>query len=63
MVISGDITQIDIEKPKRSGLLLVRKILRKVNDVSFVEFNSEDICRHPVVEQIINAYNEFSGEH
>ncbi|MBN2436177.1 MAG: PhoH family protein [Spirochaetes bacterium] len=63
MVISGDITQIDIEKPKRSGLLLVRKILRKVNDVSFVEFNSEDICRHPVVEQIINAYDEFSGEH
>jgi phosphate starvation-inducible PhoH-like protein len=63
MVISGDITQIDIDKPKRSGLLLVRKILRKVKDVSFVEFNSEDICRNPVVEQIINAYEEFSGEH
>lgn len=60
MVISGDITQIDIAKPKSSGLLLVRKILRKVDGVSFVEFTSDDVCRHPVVEQIIRAYDAYS---
>jgi phosphate starvation-inducible PhoH-like protein len=60
MVISGDISQIDIDKPEKSGLLLVRKILRNVDDISFVEFTAADVCRNPVVERIIKAYEAHS---
>ncbi|MFW5808247.1 MAG: PhoH family protein [Spirochaetota bacterium] len=59
MVISGDITQIDIDKPEKSGLMTVRKILRDVEDISFVHFNADDVCRHPVVERIISAYDTY----
>ncbi len=60
IVISGDDTQIDIEKPKKSGLLQAMKILRDINDISFIRFTREDISRHPIVEKIVAAY-EKSG--
>ena len=53
MVISGDITQIDLEKPKKSGLLHAIKILRGIEEIGFIEFAREDICRHPIVEKIV----------
>ncbi|MCP4135685.1 MAG: PhoH family protein [bacterium] len=60
LVISGDITQIDLDKSKKSGLLQVIKILKGVDDISFTRFAREDISRHPVVEKIVAAY-ERSG--
>ncbi|MDY6967504.1 MAG: PhoH family protein [Spirochaetota bacterium] len=55
-VISGDITQVDLDKPKDSGLIHAMKILKGIDEITFVEFKKEDICRHPIVEKIINAY-------
>jgi phosphate starvation-inducible PhoH-like protein len=60
IVISGDDTQIDIEKPKKSGLIQAMRILKDINDISFIRFTREDISRHPIVEKIVAAY-EKSG--
>lgn len=60
MVISGDITQIDLEKPRQSGLLAARAILRGIDEIAFIEFLKEDICRHPIVEKIIAAYEKHA---
>jgi phosphate starvation-inducible protein PhoH and related proteins len=60
IVISGDDTQIDIEKPKKSGLLQAMRILKDINDIRFIRFTREDISRHPIVEKIVAAY-EKSG--
>ncbi len=59
-VISGDDTQIDIEKPKKSGLLQAMRILKDIRDIRFIRFTREDISRHPIVEKIVAAY-EKSG--
>ena len=58
MVISGDITQIDLEKPRHSGLTHAMKILKPVKDISFIKFSKEDISRHPIVEKIVAAYEQ-----
>ena len=60
MVISGDITQVDLQKPGHSGLLQARKILKSIKEITFIEFKKEDICRHPIVEKIIAAYEHHS---
>jgi phosphate starvation-inducible protein PhoH and related proteins len=57
IVVSGDITQIDLEKPKDSGLLNAIKVLKDVSEIGIVEFSKEDICRHPIVEKILHAYD------
>ena len=59
-VISGDDTQIDIEKPKKSGLLQAMRILKDIKDIRFIRFTRDDISRHPIVEKIVAAY-EKSG--
>jgi len=63
MVISGDVTQIDIDKPSQSGLVAAKKILSSIKEIGFVEFLAEDICRHPIVEKIINAYDRYTPQH
>jgi phosphate starvation-inducible protein PhoH and related proteins len=60
IVISGDVTQIDIEKPKKSGLLNAMKVLRGIEEIALVEFAKEDICRHPIVEKIVAAYDHHA---
>lgn len=57
IVISGDVTQIDIEKPKNSGMLHAVRILKHVAEIGIVRLTREDICRHPLVEKIIAAYD------
>jgi phosphate starvation-inducible protein PhoH and related proteins len=59
IVVSGDITQIDLDKPKDSGMLNAIKILKDIEEIGIVEFSREDICRHPIVEKIIEAYEDF----
>jgi phosphate starvation-inducible protein PhoH and related proteins len=56
MVVTGDITQIDLPHDSRSGLIVVREILDRVEDVSFVHFGGEDVVRHKLVQRIVAAY-------
>jgi phosphate starvation-inducible PhoH-like protein len=56
MVVTGDPTQNDLEEGKRSGLDDAVRRLRGMGDVGVVEFTTADICRHPLVEQIVRAY-------
>ena len=58
-VITGDITQIDLAKGQKSGLIEAKKILSKVKGIAFTHFLSEDVVRHPLVQKIINAYETF----
>jgi phosphate starvation-inducible protein PhoH and related proteins len=60
MVVTGDITQIDLPHDKRSGLVVVREILGSVEDVSFVHFGGEDVVRHKLVQRIVAAYGEYA---
>src|SRR5918992_303622 len=60
MVVTGDITQVDLPKDQRSGLVVVRDILREVQDISFVRFGGEDVVRHKLVQRIVAAYGEHA---
>lgn len=60
-IISGDTTQIDLDRPGKSGLLHAMKILKNIEGISTVRFEKKDISRHPVVERIVAAY-ESSGD-
>jgi phosphate starvation-inducible PhoH-like protein len=57
-VITGDVTQIDIGKSHESGLVSVQRILKGVAGISFLYLTKVDIVRHPVVQRIIQAYEE-----
>jgi len=59
MVVTGDVTQIDLPRSKPSGLLEVRTILRGVPGVDFHTFSAADVVRHPLVQRIIDAYERF----
>jgi phosphate starvation-inducible PhoH-like protein len=55
-VITGDVTQIDLARGQRSGLVEARRILGGVRGIAFTEFGAEDVVRHPLVARIVNAY-------
>jgi len=59
MVITGDITQVDLPSDRQSGLILVKSILNKIKGVEFVNLTSKDIVRHELVQRIVDAYKEF----
>jgi phosphate starvation-inducible PhoH-like protein len=59
MVVTGDITQIDLAQDQRSGLVVVGEILAEVADISFIRFGGEDVVRHQLVQRIVAAYEEF----
>ncbi|WP_099974819.1 PhoH family protein [Lactobacillus terrae] len=58
MIVNGDISQIDLPRNAKSGLVQVRSILKNLPHIKFVEFTSSDVVRHPVVAEIIDAYEE-----
>ena len=60
MVVTGDITQIDLPREQRSGLVAVADILEGLEDVDFVRFGGEDVVRHKLVQRIVEAYDEHS---
>ncbi|MBW8060096.1 MAG: PhoH family protein [Solirubrobacterales bacterium] len=60
MVVTGDITQIDLPAEQRSGLIVVRDILDAVQGISFVHFGGEDVVRHKLVRRIVVAYGEHA---
>jgi phosphate starvation-inducible protein PhoH and related proteins len=57
-VVTGDITQIDLERGSRSGLVEVGDILDSVQDIKFIRFGGEDVVRHKLVQRIVEAYGE-----
>lgn len=56
MIITGDVTQIDLPRHTRSGLLQALNILRGVNGIGVIEYEKKDIVRHPLVQRIVDAY-------
>ncbi|MDE3133507.1 MAG: PhoH family protein, partial [Acidobacteriota bacterium] len=60
VVVTGDVTQIDLPKDQVSGLDAVTEILEGVEDIGFVRFGEEDVVRHKLVRRIVAAYNEHS---
>lgn len=57
-VITGDITQIDLPKHQKSGLVDVQDVLNNIRGIAFTRFKSDDVVRHPLVQRIINAYEQ-----
>jgi phosphate starvation-inducible protein PhoH and related proteins len=57
MVVTGDITQVDLPRDQRSGLIVVSDILDEVKDISFIRFGGEDVVRHQLVQRIVAAYD------
>jgi phosphate starvation-inducible PhoH-like protein len=57
-VVTGDITQIDLQDHRRSGLIHARQVLRDTEGISFVDFDGRDIVRHPLVRRIVDAFEE-----
>ncbi len=62
MVVTGDITQIDLPKDQRSGLVVIGEILEQVEGIEFVRFGGEDVVRHKLVQRIVAAYNEYAEQ-
>jgi phosphate starvation-inducible PhoH-like protein len=58
-VVNGDITQIDLDKDQRSGLVAAREILREVEGIAFVDFEDRDVVRHELVARIVRAYDRY----
>ena len=61
-VVTGDVTQIDLARGQKSGLIEVRQILREVRGIAFTEFQNEDVVRHPLVARIIDAYDDYHAQ-
>ncbi|MEI7761192.1 MAG: PhoH family protein [Thermoleophilia bacterium] len=62
MVITGDITQVDLPREQASGLIQVRDILHEVEGIGVVEFGHEDVVRHKLVQRIVEAYKQHAEE-
>jgi phosphate starvation-inducible protein PhoH and related proteins len=62
VVVTGDITQIDLPREQASGLIQVQKILESIDGIAFVHFNHQDVVRHKLVQRIVEAYKKHSEE-
>jgi phosphate starvation-inducible PhoH-like protein len=60
-VVTGDITQIDLPNPAKSGLVEALKIVKHVEGIGFVYFDDRDVVRHKLVQQIVKAYEAYSS--
>lgn len=60
-VVTGDVTQIDLPKGQRSGLMHVAKVLEDVDGITFTWFESKDVVRHPLVKRILDAYHRHEN--
>jgi phosphate starvation-inducible PhoH-like protein len=62
-VITGDVTQIDLPDPRRSGLVEAIDIVGNIEGIELVYFDERDVVRHNLVQRIIKAYDEYAGKH
>lgn len=58
-VITGDVTQIDLQRHQKSGLVEAQKVLKDIKGIAMTHFLSGDVVRHPLVQKIVNAYEEY----
>ena len=63
VVVTGDITQIDLPRGKKSGLVEAERVLKNVRDIDFCYLKDTDVIRHELVKKIINAYDQFYKKH
>jgi phosphate starvation-inducible PhoH-like protein len=61
-VVTGDVTQVDLPSGRGSGLVEVQKILRGIEGVSFCHFSEVDVVRHPLVQEVVRAYEAYEAE-
>jgi phosphate starvation-inducible PhoH-like protein len=59
-VVTGDVTQIDLPRGHKSGLIEAAEILKRVRGIAFTHFQSGDVVRHPMVQRIVNAYERHT---
>jgi phosphate starvation-inducible PhoH-like protein len=62
MVVTGDVTQIDLPNGQNSGLKIVRDILKEIDDIAFLELTAEDVVRHRLIGDIVKAYDKFDEQ-
>jgi len=62
VVVTGDVTQVDLPREQASGLIHVRRILAAIDGIAFVEFTHEDVVRHKLVQRIVEAYKRHAEE-
>ena len=60
IVVTGDTTQVDLPAGRKSGMIAVQKILRNIKGIAFIQLRRADIVRHPLVQEIVRAYEEKS---
>jgi phosphate starvation-inducible protein PhoH and related proteins len=60
IVVTGDVTQIDLPREQTSGLVRVREILADVDGIQFVELGNQDVVRHVLVQRIVEAYKQHA---
>ena len=60
MVVTGDVTQVDLPREQQSGLIVVGEVLDAIEGIEFVRFGGEDVVRHKLVQRIVEAYDEHS---
>jgi len=58
LVVTADITQIDLPQPHKSGVIHAMKILANIKEIAILEFNHKDVVRHPLVQKIVKAYEK-----
>lgn len=63
MVVTGDVTQIDLPKGKKSGLMAAERILSPIREIAFIRFQEADVVRHSLVQKIIQAYAREEADH
>ena len=61
-VVNGDVTQIDLARGRKSGLIEARRILEHVRGIAFTQFSAQDVVRHPLVARIIDAYEKHAQD-
>jgi phosphate starvation-inducible PhoH-like protein len=59
-VVNGDVTQVDLARGQKSGLVEAQDVLKKVRGISFCYFDASDVVRHPLVQRIVNAYDQHA---
>ena len=62
VIVTGDLTQKDLEKGQTSGLEVAMKVLSKIDDIGFCELTSADVVRHPLVQKIVQAYDDYEAK-
>ena len=62
MVVTGDVTQIDLPREQASGLITVQNVLGSIDGVAFIRFSNQDVVRHKLVQRIVEAYRRHAEQ-